>query len=240
MPHHTDWLPGSRAAILDMCAKWYSYLTETRRTAWGIPAAEYTELRTLYALADEVFERARDKSERTHVLTVECQVAFANLSAKMRFFRDRYFKMPPLSLVDWAELQFRAPDENPTPVPPPDGVPEASLSYSGVPHVINARLRPRGEAQELDPRSDYGYTVYVGIMPPGGATVEQAASPKHYLMTVPANGNGLRHYRFTRRRREKIHFDPEDAGMTAFVCCRYENQKGDEGDWGPVISAVIP
>jgi hypothetical protein len=59
-------------------------------------------------------------------------------------------------------------------------------------------------------------------------------------MKVPADGRGLRHYRFTRRRREKLLLDAEDAGMTAYVCCRYENAKGDVGQWGPVASAVIP
>ncbi|MDR2052690.1 MAG: hypothetical protein LBP80_04675 [Treponema sp.] len=60
--------------------------------------------------------------------------------------------------------------------------------------------------RELDPRSDYGYAIYLGIMPPGGATLEQAASDKHYLMKPPADGRGLQHYRFTRRREEKILF----------------------------------
>jgi hypothetical protein len=59
-------------------------------------------------------------------------------------------------------------------------------------------------------------------------------------MKVPADGKGLRHYRFTRRRKEKILFDSEDAGMTVWVCCRYENQKGEVGQWGPAVSAVIP
>jgi hypothetical protein len=93
---------------------------------------------------------------------------------------------------------------------------------------------------ELAPASDYGYAVYVGIMPPGGATLEQAASEKHYLQTPPKDGKGLLHYRFTRRRKEKILFDAEDAGMTAYVCCRYENRKGEAGQWGPLVSAVIP
>jgi hypothetical protein len=61
---------------------------------------------------------------------------------------------------------------------------------------------------------------------PGGATLEQAASDKHYLMKPPADGKGLAHYRFTRRQKEKILFDAE---MTVYVCCRYENQKGEVG-----------
>jgi hypothetical protein len=45
---------------------------------------------------------------------------------------------------------------------------------------------------------------------------------------------------FTRRRKEKLVFDAEDAGKTAYVCARYENGKGETGRWGPVVSAIIP
>jgi hypothetical protein len=93
--------------------------------------------------------------------------------------------------------------------------------------------------RELDPRSDYGYALYMGIMPSGGATPEQAASKKRYLMEPPKDGEGLEH-RFTRRRKEQLVFDAGEAGMTVYVCCRYENAKGEAGNWGPVVSAVIP
>jgi hypothetical protein len=59
-------------------------------------------------------------------------------------------------------------------------------------------------------------------------------------MKPPVDGNGLSHHRFTRRQKEKILFDAADGGMTAYVCCRYENGKGEVGQWGPVASAVIP
>jgi hypothetical protein len=101
-------------------------------------------------------------------------------------------------------------------------------------------LGPLAGTAELDPAGDYGYAVYVGIMPPGGATLEQAASDKHYLMKAPVDGKGLQHLRFTRRRKEKIIFDAEDGGMTASICCRYENRKGDAGQWSPIASAIIP
>jgi hypothetical protein len=45
--------------------------------------------------------------------------------------------------------------------------------------------------RKLYPRRHYGYAVYLGIMPPGGATLEQAASEKHYLMNPPVDGKGL-------------------------------------------------
>ena len=116
----------------------------------------------------------------------------------------------------------------------------ASLSYPGGPHAMMVHLGPLPGAQELDPRSDYGYAIYMGIMPPGGATLEQAASKKHYLMAPPTDGEGLTHVRFTRRKKEKLVFDAEDAGMTVYICVRYENQKGEVGQWGPVTSFIIP
>jgi hypothetical protein len=223
-----------------MCRNWISYMTAERRTAWGIPQDQFTELSSLFENAEALLQKATDQTERTPVITVDCQAAFAALNAKMRFFRDRYFKMPPLTEADWAALGFQQKDPHPSPVPAPDGVPAASLSYPGGPHALLVHLGPMAGTQKLDPASDYGYAVYLGIMPPGGASLEQAASEKHYLMKTPADGKGLKHYRFTRRRKEKILFDAEDGGMTAWVCCRYENQKGDSGQWGPVVSAIIP
>ena len=70
--------------------------------------------------------------------------------------------------------------------------------------------------QELDPAGDYGYAIYAGTMPPGRATLEQAASEKHYLMKPPTDGKGLLHLRFTRRKKEKLIFDAEDGGMTVY------------------------
>jgi hypothetical protein len=240
MPHYADWLPRPRTAVLEMCRVWIEYLTSARRTAWGIPQDQYNELSALFGTAQELLYKAMDDAERTRVITVQCQEAFKVLTAAMRKFRDRWFKMPPLTLTDWAALGFRETDQRHASMPAPEGVPAAALSYPGGPHAITAHLGPLPGTQELDPRSGYGYAVYMGIMPPGGATLEQAASKKHYLMEVPKDGEGLMHYCFTRRRTEKIVFDTEDQGMTAYICCRYENQKGEVGDWGPVTSIIIP
>jgi hypothetical protein len=226
-------MPSSRTEILTMCRTWIGIMDATTRTAWGIPTDQFTALGDLYGDAQELLQKAQEEATRTHVITVELEAAFKALKAKMRFFRDRYFKLPPLSEGDWAALGFREKDPHHTPVPPPDGVPAASLSYPGGPHVLMAHLGPLAGTAELDPRSDYGYAIYIGIMPPGGATLEEAASKKHYLREPPKDGEGLTHYRFTRRRKEEIVFDAEDAGKTVYVCCCYENSKGDAGKWGP-------
>jgi hypothetical protein len=218
---------------------WLTYMTAERRTAWAVPVAEFTEMGTLYGVAQEWLQKAQDEAERTHVITVQVDAAFKALKAKMRFFRDRYFKLPPLTDADWASLGFREKDTQRMPVPAPAGTPAASLSYPGGPHLMAIHLGPMAGTGTPELRSGYGYAVYVGIMPPGGATLEEAASEKHYLRQPPLDGKRLTHYRFTRRRKEQIVFDAKDAGKTAYVCFRYENDKGDAGLWGPVVSAII-
>ena len=122
----------------------------------------------------------------------------------------------------------------------PGGQPGVTVSYPGGPHVLLVHLGPLPGAAVPDPRGDYGYALYRGIMPPGGATLEQAAGPKHYLMHIPLSGDELLHLRFTRRKKETVSFDAHESAMTAYFCARYENQKGEYGPWGPVVSSVIP
>jgi hypothetical protein len=59
-------------------------------------------------------------------------------------------------------------------------------------------------------------------------------------MKEPLSGDELLHYRFTRRKKELMSFDAAESGMTAYFCARYENQKGQHGVWGTVVSAIIP
>jgi hypothetical protein len=240
MAYKGDWLPASRSAVLAMSRDQIAYLTPERRTAWGISADKFVEYDDAATAAQEALEKVMNVPERTHVLTVQCAEAFDVLKGVMRFFKSHYFLMPPLTKADWAALGFRERDETQTPVPAPTDVPDVSPSYPGGPHLLQANLGPLPGTLALDNASDYGYALYVGVMPQGGATLEQAASVKHYLREAPADGEGLRHYTFTRRKKEQIVFDAGESGMTAYFCARYENQKGQKGNWGPISSAVIP
>jgi hypothetical protein len=96
------------------------------------------------------------------------------------------------------------------------------------------------EGTIVDPRADYGYRIYWGILPPGGASVEQAAGPRRYLMKAPITGSDLPNSRFTKRKKELFDFPADDSGKTVCFCIRLENSKGDAGPWGAVFSAIIP
>jgi hypothetical protein len=236
----TDWMPGKRARMLAMCRNWLAYMTPERRAAWGVPEAAFGALTGLFAAAETWLERWADAAERTRVVTIQTRVAFDGMKAAMRETRDRYFRVPPLLPEDWAALGFRPRRGRPSRSPVPEGTPAVSLSYPGGPHALTAHLGLMPGLEEGETAGDYGCALYLGIMPPGGATLEEAASRKRYLRSPPRDGDDLLYYRFSRRRKEQLIFDAEDAGKTAWVCARYENGRGDPGLWGPVVSAVIP
>jgi hypothetical protein len=232
-----EWMPGKRIEQLAMAKNWAAVLKE-KGTGWGIPSAEAGEFEAMAGAAETALSNAMS-TERNQVTTAICAEAFTAMTEKMRHIKKRYFLSPPLTHADYALLGLKEPDGTSTSIPPPTGQAEADITRPGV-HLLGLRLRPVTGA-EPDPRhADYGYRVYWGVLPPGGASVEAATGTKRELMAVPVSGKQLPFSRFTRRHKELLDFDAEDSGKTAYFCVQYENAKGEQGPWGPIFSAVIP
>jgi hypothetical protein len=234
----TDWYPHSRDAQIHLVETWLSVFL-TKAADWSIPQARVSDLTNALAAAKEILAVVKSGG-RTAVSVVQCNEAFNEMATEARFIKKHYLLVPPLNSADLASLLLPQEDDIHTPVPAPTGQPGLTVTYPGGPHLLKVHLTFLAGTAPLDIRSDYGYALYRGIMPSGGATLEQAASIRHYLMKQPLSGEELLHYRFTRRRTEIVGFDAEESGMTAWFCSRYENRKGDVGMWGPVVSAIIP
>ena len=237
MPYEINWFPGRREQQLAMAEDWVDALG-TKATIWNVPSAEVTELTTLTSAAGTALTRAMS-SNRTPVITAECKTAFEALAGKMRFIKSRYLLSPPLTDADLISLELKPKDTAKTPVPPPSGQAEADISRPGV-HLLELHFRPVAGSPPDPRRADYGYRIYWGILPPGGAAVEAATGGKRELMKAPASGDELPHSKFTRRKKELFDFAQEDSGKTVYFCIRYENAKGESGPWGPIFSSVIP
>jgi hypothetical protein len=201
---------------------WIEYLTAARRTAWGVPQDQYNELAGLFDAAQELLQKAMDKAERTHVITVECQAAFKALTAKMRFFKDRFFKMPPLSEGDIAALGLRIPDPHPT----PSGNPTAEVmaeTYLVGRHELGLKMvYVSGDPKD---KANKGYRIWYKVVAPG-------ESP-------PTSPEQLDKSFYTRRMKDVLQFAYEDSGKTVYIAVQVEND-GKKGPWGPLVSAVIP
>jgi hypothetical protein len=233
-----DWYDKSREGQLHMVKTWNGVFL-VKGPAWGIPQTHITQLADDAQKAETTLDKVKS-GERTAASVIECNLAFQDMETEARFIKKHYLLVPPLTLADLATLLLSQPDETQSSVPPPPGQPFLTVTYPGGPHVLLVRLAPLPGTEPPDHRGDYGFALYLGIMPPGGATLEQAAGPKHYLMQEPRSGDELLHLRFTRRKKEPVTFNASESGMTASFCARSDNGKGQVGNWGPVASAIIP
>ncbi|MDR2117206.1 MAG: hypothetical protein LBP87_12580 [Planctomycetaceae bacterium] len=233
-----DWYPDSRDNQLHLVKTWNTIFA-TSGEAWGIPAIRINQLLRDANAAEKILDKVKS-GDRTLADVVECNETFKSMETEARFIKRHFLLVPPLTLADFPTLLLPLPDAAHTPIPPPTGQPALTLTYPGGPHLVAVHFALLHGTEPPDRRGDYGYALYRGIMPHGGATLEQAASVKHYLMQEPLSGDELLHYRFTRRKKELVNFDANESGMKAFFCARYENQKGEYGTWGPVVSIIIP
>ena len=158
----------------------------------GYPAANVTDLTAALAAAKEILAVVKS-GERTAVSVVQCNAAFKELETEARFIKKRWLLVPPLTAADLASLLLSQEDSTYTPVGKPAGQPSVTVTYPGGPHLLKVHLSFLAGTQPLDTRGDYGYALYRGIMPQGGATLEQAAGVKHYLMKPPLDGEELLH-----------------------------------------------
>jgi hypothetical protein len=233
-----DWLPHKREGQLNLSQLWQTIITTSKASAWGIPSAELTALRNLTTAAEAALA-ANQPPTRSTLTAKQCDVAFKALIDKMRLFKAHYFLLPPLTEIDIVSLGLKPKDTKPTPIPVPLAQAVAEISYLGA-HQLQLHLH-REPDSPLDPHgSDYGYRIYSGVSPPGGASQEDALGEKRELMHVPLTGKELPHSRFTRRHIEIFDFEPEDSDKIVYFCVRYENAKGEAGPWGPLFHAVIP
>ena len=247
MANNRDWLPGSRQGQLDMARTWISVFTEEipgpqgtpvkKYIAWGVPQDAFMQLGTVFATAQADLALAVKEETRTAVVNQNVRDSFAALINLMRDIKKRYYFVPPLTNGDLVSLGLNVPDTIRTEVNPPTAQAGADITRPGEGLLLLHLKQLAGTIN--DSRAEYGCRVYWGIMPPGGATIEQATGPNHYLMKVPDNTTVLPNSVFTRRKTHLFEFTG-DSGSTAYFRIRYENGKGNSGPWGPMFSAVVP
>ncbi|MDR0635405.1 MAG: hypothetical protein LBF91_10570, partial [Azoarcus sp.] len=87
------------------------------------------------------------------MVTAQTKAAFAALTEKMRFFKNRYFVSPPLIDADYISLGLKPRDTKPTPTPSPTAQAEADITYPAA-HTLELRLRPLADTAPDPHHSD--------------------------------------------------------------------------------------
>jgi hypothetical protein len=139
----SDWFPGPRTGQLAMGRNWISIINApVDPPNWSIPTAKITELITVFDTAQDIFLKASSDSERTPVVTAQCNAAFKALEDAMRFMKAHWFLVPPLLEADLISLGLK-PDEPPPPQPPPRGPPPTGPAGPRPPPTPGPRPSPK-------------------------------------------------------------------------------------------------
>jgi hypothetical protein len=237
MRHSTDWLSHIRAKILEKAKIFIAFL-KGNGIRLGIPVTESDVLETDTTAADAALTVATG-AERGPANTALCNAAFKTLTKDLRDIKARYFTVPPLTNEELIAMGLKPKNGVPTKKNAPQGMFTARV-LSALNGLVKYIIEPVEEAPPDAPGLIEGYDVYRGIMPQGGATLEQAAGPKHYLMNAAITGSALQLEETVSKKRNKMSFDAADRGMTGYLSFRAKNGKENQGAWGPVVSFVIP
>jgi hypothetical protein len=215
-----------------MARNWISIINAPGTTPpWGIPPAQVTKFVTLFDAAQAVLLKASSESERTRVVTAQCNAAFEAMEDEARFIKGHYFLVPPLTEMDLVSLGLKLPDTSHAPIPPPDGQVTADVGYPASHMLELSNFRPTG-VPSSDPRSNDAVDIHIGIV--GGVGPYAIAAPPE-----PGRESSLPFARTTRRRWER--FDLEgNSGKTVWFSLAYRNGKGDIGPFCSAFSAIIP
>jgi hypothetical protein len=72
-----------------------------------------------------------------------------------------------------------------------------------------------------------------------GLTGTPSQQHPYRLSEAPESGFQLPYAVRTRRKRHRFEFQGE-SGNRIYVCVRWQNGRGLEGPWGPILTAIIP
>jgi hypothetical protein len=230
-----NWVPQALLEFLDFCVQWTAVLENAAYvTAFGWDPKAVAAC--LAAIGD--FQVAFDTwkavdSSMYKALRDDAWAAAVKAMEHFAAYQVRYNeKMTPTQRYELLGVRTAKPG---SPIPPPEIFPIAEVSYINAHLLALINIRP-SNAEEDDPRSDYGVRIFWGVLG------EPSENDKFRIAVPPKVGNDLPHSTFTRRKKYVFNFEG-DSGKTVWFGLRYENPSGgkaNEGPFAPLFSVVIP
>jgi hypothetical protein len=233
-----DWIPAGQDEFVDW-SQHFVYDLEEDYLPLGLTNTVFTALKAKQTAFITAWNELQPEGPSTDRTSRKRTLVKAHRTY-LRNWTNQYVRGNP-ALTDDIRNRLGMPkrDAIRTPVPPPTNQATAKYLPQGD-HLLELVLEIVGDLLKDTKVADYGFRIYWGIMPPGGAAGEAATGPKRELVRVPVGGVDLPFSRFTRRHRELFDFDEADRGKIVYFCIRLENAKGAAGPWGPLLSTIIP
>jgi hypothetical protein len=227
-----DWAGDTREALLALARTWNVklplYLNKT-----GMDPAY------LQRLTDELMEaeasfRLATPENRSKVITAKMNETFGKLEKTMRYIKDHWIKMPPLTESEWVELGLDLPDTKKTPVPDPVEAAGFDIGYGGAGIIDISNIHPLGGGTVNRNR----YAIIEARFGLGGDPTPER--PLRFTdKNEPQSGEALPHPVLTRRSHLRLVISGE-KGTVLYIAVRYLNSNLKPGPWSGVVKIIIP
>ncbi|MHC6204531.1 hypothetical protein ACYULU_15230 [Breznakiellaceae bacterium SP9] len=220
MASKKDWLPGKKTARLAMAKNWAETFA-IKAAGWGIPETEVTAFNGFVAAAEAALS-ATTSASRGPVATEACREAFGVLIATMRFIKDRYLKVPPLTNEDLVGLELTPKDQTHSRIGPSKSRPGFESKPMDVCR-ISIHIWDEATGEKRRPYGMNGGILSYGFGDSPLATrkeLNRAAliTKSPYILTV----------------------DEEYRGKLISMAMCWQTASGEQGPWSEIQSAMIP
>jgi len=217
-----DFIPSNATLFEQWVMNLNAYLTPTRVTQWGIPAATITELRG--DKLEEFINAQEDVSnDPTRAQLARRNQAQRELITLIRFIIRFYLRRPEVTDSDLIAMGIPPIDRIRTMHKVVTEKVDFVLQIIGIRRIVVDFWQQGIEHSKAKPR---GYDGAVLIWNIGDERPPEADDFQFHTMAS--------------RRPFTIEFTDEDRGQTVWVALAWQNERGIRGEWSEFKSTVIP
>jgi hypothetical protein len=231
MSMKSDWLPRNHEALYDKAKQTEEYITDsTNRTRLGFssdsPQGKWLDTVFLPAFIAFItaFELWRNSSTRTPVISAALYETQRRFSSAFRLLYTGFLKKNPI--VTGADLvAMGLPERNSrrqTPQHAPTGIPESEVRLPS-PGVVVIHFRNSGAVSKSKPAGVHGAEIVWAVLefpPTDWAELTQSS----FCTSSPVT----------------LVFGGDKRGKCLYFAFRWENTRGDKGNWSAIKMAIIP
>ena len=217
-----NYVPRNDAAFYEWAVNIVSYSAEHHQR-WLICSMD-AEIETRLAHFKKLVDKC-NSSTRSKVDTLDKNEMRKAIEKDMRGYVQGFvIRNPYVTDADRQLMRLPIYATHRTHIGTPAGLVTATVKYL---HECALELLIRHvEGTPFDRRANYGVRILHGVLP--------AETPSTISLQM------LNQSVFTRRKKYVFYYSKEDVRKTACFCLMYESRKGEAGQWGQIITAVIP
>jgi hypothetical protein len=190
--------------------------------SFNIQEAVFQPVLDLQTVFETAYTKALDPNRGTVDVADKNRARAAFEKALRSFVKAFLLYSPFVSDKDRDEMQIPIHDKTPTPVPPPATFPEYDVDTS-IPNRLTVHFWDEATKQRKKPKGVHGAEIRWEMR-----------------NTAPEKAEDLVNSDFTTRTPHTFVFTGDRQGQRVYFCLRWENNKGEKGPWGAIVSAIVP